>query len=209
MGAKARERSDGEGGGCGRSPTVGRFFENLCMKTTFLAHWMALLGGWLCEVTYTNSLLSLLLKNYFTPIKGAGAWPLVPLAICQWRWCSQDLSMGAKQGSEVTERGEGVGGFFFTTPTVGRFFENLCMKTTFLAHYMAVLGGWLCEVTYTNPLLPFLLKNYFTPIKGAGAWPLVPLAMPVTVVQPGFVNGGPKRGRFFKICVWKRHFLAH
>ena len=24
---------------------------------------------------------------------------------------------------------------------------------------------------------------------GGGTWPLVPLAMPVTVVQPGFVNG--------------------
>ena len=60
---------------------------------------------------------------------------------------------------------------------------------------MPLLGGWLiCEVTYTSPLLPLLLKNYFTPIKGAGAWPFVPLAMPVTVVQPGFVNGGPKRG---------------
>ena len=46
---------------------------------------------------------------------------------------------------------------------------------------------------YTNPLLPLLL-NYFTPIKGAGAWPLVPLAMPVTVVQPGIVNGGQSEG---------------
>ena len=27
-----------------------------------------------------------------------------------------------------------------------------------------------------------------------GAWALVPLAMPVTMVQPGFVNLGPKRG---------------
>ena len=59
---------------------------------------------------------------------------------------------------------------------------------------MALLGGWLCEVTYTNPLLPSSFENYFTPIKGAGAWPLVPLAIPVTVVQPGFVNRGPKRG---------------
>ena len=46
----------------------------------------------------------------------------------------------------------------------------------------------------TNPLLSPSFENYFTPIKGAGAWPFVPLAMPVTVVQPGFVNGGPKRG---------------
>ena len=35
---------------------------------------------------------------------------------------------GPKQGSEVTERGEGV------APTVGKFFENLCMKTKFLAN---------------------------------------------------------------------------
>ena len=57
---------------------------------------------------------------------------------------------------------------------------------------MALLGGWLCEVTYINPLLPPSFEKL--PIKGAGAWSLVPLAMPVTVVQPGFVNGGPKRG---------------
>ena len=131
---------------------------------------------------------------------------------------------GPKQGSEVTERGKGVGGGF-PPLTVGRFFcwKFVYMKTTFLAHWMALLGGWLCEVTYTNPLLPppLLLKNYFTPIKGAAAWPLVPLAMPVTVVQPGFVNGGggggakrgegaiPTVGRILKICVWKRHFVAH
>ena len=67
--------------------------------------------------------------------------PLPAARICQ---------RGPKQGSEVTERGEGV----FSPPRVGRFFENLCMKTTFLAHLMALLGGWLCEVTYTNPLFP-------------------------------------------------------
>ena len=79
---------------------------------------------------------------------------------------------------------------------------------------MALLGGWLCEVTYIPiSYSPLLLKNYFTPIKG-GAWPLVPLAIPVTVVQPGFVNelgakarersdraGGGGKGRSFKICV--------
>ena len=91
----------------------------------------------------------------------------------------------------MTKRGEGVGGGV-PSPTVGRIFvcENLCMKTTFLVHLMALLGGWLCDVTYH----PLLLKNYFTPIKGAEACPLVPLAMPVTVVQPRFVNGGPKGG---------------
>ena len=59
---------------------------------------------------------------------------------------------------------------------------------------MPLSGGWLCEVTYTNPLLSPSLKNYITPIKGTGTCPLVPLAMPVTVVQPGFVNGSQSEG---------------
>ena len=94
---------------------------------------------------------------------------------------------------------------------------------------MSLLGGWLCEVTYTNPLLSPSLKNYFTPIKGTGTCPLVPLAMAVTVVQPGFVNGGqsegakrpsggrvwdggfppPTVGRFFENSCIKTKFLAH
>ena len=40
-GAKARERSDRAGGGCGRgiSPSHGReIFENSCMKTAFFLH---------------------------------------------------------------------------------------------------------------------------------------------------------------------------
>ena len=47
---------------------------------------------------------------------------------------------------------------------------------------------------YTNPLLPPF--NFFTPIKGGGGGhgPLYPSAMPVPVVQPGFVNLGSKRG---------------
>ena len=57
----------------------------------------------------------------------------------------------------------------------------------------------LCEVAYTNPLLP-LFKNYFTPINGEeGHGRLCPLAMPVTVVQPGFVNGGTSVASFL---VW-------
>ena len=74
---------------------------------------------------------------------------------------------GPKQGSEVTERGEGVGGGF-PLPRGREFFENLCMKTTFLAHLMALLGGWLCEVTYTNPLLPASFENLFYSNQGGG-----------------------------------------
>ena len=59
--------------------------------------------------------------------------------------------------------------------------------------------GRLCKVAYTNPLLPpltFFFSNQW------GAWALVPLAMPVTGVQPGFVNGGgAKRGSEATECV--------
>ena len=48
---------------------------------------------------------------------------------------------------------------------------------------------WHIPIPYLPPL-----KFPLTPIKGAGHEPLCPLAVPVTVVQPGFVNGGPKRG---------------
>ena len=44
---------------------------------------------------------------------------------------------------------------------------------------------------YTNPLLPpFLNLYYSTQWGGGGRGRLCPLAMPVTVVQLGFVNGG-------------------
>ena len=70
------------------------------------------------------------------------------------------------------------------------------------------MWGGIC----TNPIFP-LLQISFTPIKGEHG-PLCILAIPVTVVQPGFVNrwGAKARERsdregFFLICVWKRHFL--
>ena len=59
---------------------------------------------------------------------------------------------------------------------------------------MALLGGWLCEVTYTNPLLPASFEKLFYSNQGGGGVAPCALSMPVTVVQPGFVNGGPKRG---------------
>ena len=41
---------------------------------------------------------------------------------------------------------------------------------------MPLLGGRLCEVAYTNPLIPLL--TFFIPINwgGGGAWTLVPLS---------------------------------
>ena len=71
---------------------------------------------------------------------------------------------------------------------------------------------------------PYSIPPFKNSSVSMGAWaPRCPLAMPVTVVQSGFVRLGgkssdragggglpPTIGRFLKICVWKRlHFLAH
>ena len=40
----------------------------------------------------------------------------------------------------MTERGEGVGGGF-PPPTVGRFFEKLCMKTAFSSTLSDIIRG--------------------------------------------------------------------
>ena len=68
-------------------------------------------------MTYTNPLLSLLLKNYFTPTKGAGG-----MAPCALSYASDGGAAricqpgggggGAKRGNEATERGRVVGGGF-------------------------------------------------------------------------------------------------
>ena len=107
---------------------------------------------------------------------------------------------GPKRGSEATERGEGV------APTVGRFFENSCMKTAFSCTLNTISRGSLC--TGTNSLLffffysfpnelvsgehfPFSLSFFlffffpflyffYSPINRGGAMvPLCPLATPV------------------------------
>ena len=90
---------------------------------------MSLLGGRLCEVTYTNPLLpgSPPLKNVFYSNQGGGEWALLPLSYMRVTVVQPGfVNGGPKRGSEATERGR-----VFPPPTVGRFFENLCIKTTF------------------------------------------------------------------------------
>ena len=148
-------------------------------------------------------------KNILLQLRGA--WALVHLSYCSNSGAARICQRGPKQGSEVSERGEGV----FSPPRVGRFFENLCMKTTFLAHLMALLGGWLCEVTYTNPLFPPSFEKIFYSNQGGGG--MAPCALSYSrdggaarICQRGPKRGSPTVGRFiFKICVWKRHVLAH
>ena len=108
-----------------------------------------------------------LLKISFIPIKGEHG-PLcilaIPVTVVQPGFVNGGQSEGAKwpSGGRVWEGG----------PTVGRFFENSCMKTTFLAHWMPLLGGWLCEVTYTNPLLPpSFEKLFYSNQEGGGMAP--------------------------------------
>ena len=74
---------------------------------------------------------------------------------------------------------------------------------------MALLGGWLCEVTYTNPLLPPSFEKLFTPIEGGGG--MAPCALSyasdggaASICQRGAKareGVGGEIGRFFKICV--------
>ena len=60
---------------------------------------------------------------------------------------------GAKAMERSDQAGEGVG---------GEIFENSGKH----AHEIPLLGGILCEVAYTNPLIP--LSIFFIPINGGG-----------------------------------------
>ena len=85
---------------------------------------MSLLGGWLCEVTYTNPLLSPSLKNYFTPIKGTGDMSPCALSYASDGGAARICQRVLTRGSEATERGRVWEGGF-PPPTVGRFSKIL------------------------------------------------------------------------------------
>ena len=73
---------------------------------------MELLGGWLCEVTYTNPYSPLLLKNYFTPIKGGGGMAPCALSYASDGGAARICQRGAKARERSDRAGEGVGGGF-------------------------------------------------------------------------------------------------
>ena len=146
---------------------------------------MTLLGGSYVRWHMYQSDIYSPFKKYFTPINGEHG-PLcilaIPLRVVQ-PWF---VNGGQSKGAKWPRGGEGA-------PTVGRFFWKFVYENEISCTLNGIIRGlvyvkWHIPIPYS----PLLLKNYFTPIKGAGAWPLVPLAMPVTVVQPGFVNGGAK-----------------
>ena len=90
------------------------------MKTTFSCTLNAIIRGRLCEVAYIR--IPYFPLFYFIAINGVGAWAFMPLSYASdsgaARICQR--GRGPKQGSEATERGDGVGGEF---PTVGRYMK--------------------------------------------------------------------------------------
>ena len=133
-----------------------------------------------------------LLKISFTPIKGDHG-PLCILAIPV-----TVVQPGRSTGAKARERSDREGGGCgrgFSPPTVGRFFWKFVYENDISCTLNGIIRGLVMwSDIYQSPTPPFFWKIILLHSRGAGAWPLVPLAMPVTVVQPGFVNGRPKRG---------------
>ena len=77
---------------------------------------------------------------------------------------------GPKRGNEATYSGGGCGWAVSSLPcTVGNFFGNFMYENIIFLDIiiMLLLGGRLCEVVYTNPLLPpFLNLFYFNERRG-------------------------------------------
>ena len=123
------------GGGCGRgfSPSHGReIFWKFLYENDISCTLNGIIRGLVMwSDIYQSPTPPSFETLFYSNQGGRGHGPLCP-KLCQWRWCSQDLSTGAKTRSEATERGrvwEGV------SPSHGReIFQNLCVKTAFLAH---------------------------------------------------------------------------
>ena len=104
---------------------------------------MALLGGWLCEVTYIPIPYStLLLKNYFTPIKGGGGMALCALSYASDGGAARICQRGAKAREQSDRAGGGCGRpWEGVPPSHGReIFQNLCLKTAFSCTLDPLLG---------------------------------------------------------------------
>ena len=149
-------------------------------------------------LAYINSLLPLCF--YLTPIKGrgGGVGTCVPY-LCQWQWCSQDVSSEGQSEGAKRPRGWRV---WEGPPSHGReIFEYSisCMKTAFSCTLNTIIRGSLCTGIDQFPILffPFFCFNYlfiylfiylllifffffFTRRSTGGPWPTcAPLATPV------------------------------
>ena len=136
-----------------------------------------------------------------------------------------------QRGAKARERRSGGGCGRGVSPSHGReIFQNLCLKTVFSCTLDTFIRGSLCSgahrpIPYSCSFFILFLMNLFqgniflflsfffcftrrSMGGGGGMAPLCILAIPVTVVQPRFVNGGKARersdrarGDFFQICV--------
>ena len=174
---------------------------------------------WHIQIPYTSPLF----KISFTPIKGEHG-PLCILATCGNSGAARICQRGPSEGAKRPSGGRVWEGGFPLPCTVGRFFWKFVYQNEISCTLNVIIKGLVMwSDVYQSPTLPFFEKLFYS---NQGD---VPLAMPVTVVQPGFVNGGesdgakrpsggrvwerglppPTVGRFSKILAWKRHFLAH
>ena len=155
---------------------------------------------------------------------------LILQILCRFTGTDKSLNVPTGGQSEGAKRPSGgrVGGGGGGSPSHGReIVQNLCLKTAFSCTLDTFIRGSLCSGIDQFPTLvqfhsfpnefvsgkyfPFSFLSSFVLLAdqwgGGGAWCI--LAIPVTVVQPRFVNGGKARGgcgecvvgRFFKICV--------
>ena len=131
MGAKARERSDREGGGCGREIFWKFVYENEISCTLNdiirgLVIWSDIYMY--IPIPYTPPFFW---KIILLQSRGAGAWPFVPLDMPVDGGAARICQRGAIW-SEGAKRPSGGGcGRGFPPPTVGRFFKICVLKTAF------------------------------------------------------------------------------
>ena len=96
-----------------------------------------------------------------TPIKGAGAWTLVPFSYASDSGATRICHREAKARERSDQAGGGWEGVSLDPPTVGRFFANSCMKTAFSRTLKAIIKGSLCDgrgIDQFPPLFLFLLN---------------------------------------------------
>ena len=142
---------------------------------------MPLLGARLCEVAYTN-------PQFFN----GGVHGPLSLSYASDSDAARIWQRGPKRRS-------GRGGF--PCDCRGQFWQFVYENGSFLHIKWGIIRGYrLCEVAYPFPTFPsppfFLLLVQST--GGGGHGYFYPLALPVTAVQTGFVNGGGGGARVWK-----------
>ena len=110
--------------------------------------------------------IRLLLKNYFTPIKG-GHGPLCSLAIPV-----TVVQPGCVNGGQSKERSDREGGGCGT-----EIFWKFVHENDISCTLNGIIRGLVMwSDIYQSPTPPFLLRDYFTPIKGGGGMALCALS---------------------------------